>query len=326
MCNNPLIVRTLYLFKTSINIIKFVIPIGLIIMITIDLYKNLIIGKDNNNLKKIGTRLFAAFLVFIIPTLINYIFDIFSINTTSSNFASCYSEASIELANKLQQEEDLKLAQSEEENRKQALLESQLNSAKLKAMQEENIKRNQSANSGGSTYSDTTTDMNKQNHVYIKNGVFYAPKYRSGNKSTYSGRDCPGDHPEKKGYNNKYGYNNYFWTMLQNFREGLKKAGYNINYSNQGCRSYSYQTSFYARAEPGRAAKPGRSNHGWGIASDVDFYKNATTKCGSGRNYKNCPGMKWAHEHAKEYGLTFPLLNASYKEDWHIEPLNLKKY
>ena len=36
--------------------------------------------------------------------------------------------------------------------------------------------------------------------------------------------------------------------------------------------------------------------------------------------------MKWVHEHAKDYGLRFPLLNASYKEDWHIEPMTIKTY
>ena len=67
MCTNPLIVRMLYLFKTIITIIKFVIPIGLVIMITIDLYKNLINGKDDNNLKKIQPLL--TLLVVIVKPL-----------------------------------------------------------------------------------------------------------------------------------------------------------------------------------------------------------------------------------------------------------------
>ena len=145
MCSNPLIVRILYLFKTTLSIIKFIIPIGLIIMTAIDLYKNLINGNDENysNIKKIGRRMFAAILVFCIPTFITLIFELLNINTTSSNFASCYSEASLELASKLEEEENLKLKEADEASRKQALLNSQIYNAQLKAMQEENLKRNQ---------------------------------------------------------------------------------------------------------------------------------------------------------------------------------------
>ena len=179
--------------------------------------------------------------------------------------------------------------------------------------------------SNSSTYNSNLTDLNKQNGVFVKNGVFYKPKYKKGTTSTYSGKSCP-INPLSQGYNNKYGYNNYFYTMLQNLIEGAKKAGYNLGISSSGCRSYSTQESFHKKMETGRAATPGKSNHGWGIASDVTFYKNASTKCNSPRTRSNCPGMAWVHDHAKDYGLKFPLLNASYKEDWHIEPMNLKTY
>ena len=162
--------------------------------------------------------------------------------------------------------------------------------------------------------------MNKQNGgVYVQNGVFYYPKGTSG-----KGCKTPNG-----SFNNPYGYHNEFWNRLQAFKQAAIQAGYNIDYSTQGCRTYSQQVATYEkyRSTPGRAAKPGNSRHGWGIASDVhSFYKNATQKCGSNRSYSNCPGMKWAHENAPKYGLNFPLLNASYKEDWHIEPLNKKTY
>ncbi len=302
-------------------------------MITLDLYKNLIINKEDNEyviVKKIGTKVFAAILIFCIPTLINLIFNLFSKmnigSNTDASFLNCYQKVNLNLIKQLENEQELKLSEVEEEERKKALVTLQENEAKIKALQEENTKRNQSTSSNTSTYTNNTTDMNKQNKVYIKNGTFYAPSYKASNPNTYSGKDCPSGNPLNKGYNNKYGYNNYFWNLLQNFKTAIQKAGYNISYSSQGCRSYQLQVSYYKTMEKGRAAHPGRSNHEWGIASDVTFYKNASVKCGSNRTYKNCPGMKWAHEHAKEYGLTFPLINASYKEDWHLDPLKLKKY
>jgi hypothetical protein len=48
------------------------------------------------------------------------------------------------------------------------------------------------------------------------------------------------------------------------------------------------------------------SNHCRGLAADLSFADDAT--------------MRWAHQHAPEFGLTFPLDN----ESWHVEPLGLR--
>lgn len=328
MCNNILVLRILYLIKTALNILKFIVPLGLIIKIAFDLYKEILQNNDDKQktIKIIGNRILAAIIVYCIPTFINLIFALFSDmnigNPNDVSFATCYDQVDITLIEKLEEEEKLKLQTLEEEKRKQDITTAQSYYAKLKAIEEENAKQKES----GGTYNDTTTDLNQQNQVYIQNGTFFAPSYNASNKNTWSGRNCPSGDPTTKGYNNPFGYNNYFWSMLQNFKQALIAAGYNIDYSSQGCRSYATQENYYKTMEKGRAAKPGHSNHGWGIASDVTFYKNSSTKCGSNRTYTNCPGMKWAHENASKYGLTFPLINASYKEDWHIEPLKLKRY
>ena len=96
--------------------------------------------------------------------------------------------------------------------------------------------------------------------------------------------------------------------------------------STQGCRTYQTQVNYYSTMTPGRAAPPGWSLHGLGIASDLEFYNSNDSPCPSGRTDKSCPSMGWAHQNASRFGLTFPLLNASYREDWHIEPINKQKY
>ena len=312
-CDNAGIVRILYFTKTAIMIMQFVIPIGLIITIAIDLYKNLIMGITDDKysvVKKVSNKIFAAILIFLIPTIINLIFKILAStnvvsNYYSDNFVTCYNEASIELANQLQEAEDLKLEQKEEEERKKALIDAQVYQARLKALQESNLKNQ---NSDG-TYNPNLTDLNKQNGVYVQNGVFYKPKGASG-------KNCPSN-PTKQGYRNKYGYNDHFFDMLINLQNAAKEAGYKFTYSTHGCRSYNDQVSTakkYAN-EPGRAAKPGNSNHGWGVAADLDF--------GSSK------AEDWVHDHAKEFGLHFPLYGKNYKgyqEPWHIEPINLKTY
>ena len=168
-------------------------------------------------------------------------------------------------------------------------------------------------------------DSNKLNQVYVIDGVFYYPNYVYGNNSTYSGISCP-NNPSLEGFNNPYGYNNYFYTRLTKFIEEASRNGYKITMSDQGCRSYNTQSYYYNTMVSGRAAAPGYSLHGFGIASDLEFYHNDTSICSGYRTDYNCPSMGWAHQNAERFGLTFPLINASYKEDWHIEPLYKQKY
>ena len=163
------------------------------------------------------------------------------------------------------------------------------------------------------------------NTVYVKNGVFYYQGYVSGNYNTYYGTHCPSN-PLKEGYNNPYGYNNYFYNRLTKFIEDAGKNGYKITMSEQGCRSYQTQVYYYKTMTPGRAAPPGWSFHGLGIASDLEFYGGNGYPCPYGRTDNSCPSMGWAHKNAYKYGLVFPLLNASYKEDWHVEPVNKQSY
>ena len=169
------------------------------------------------------------------------------------------------------------------------------------------------------------TDTTKRNKVYVVDGKFYLPNYSYGNKASYSGLACP-TNPEKEGYNNPYGYNNYFYTRLVNFVEAAKQNGYKITISRQGCRSYQTQVNYYNTMAKGRAANPGYSLHGFGIASDLEFYQKDGSVCSGNRTDSSCPSMGWAHKNASKYGLTFPLLYASYKEDWHIEPLTKVRY
>lgn len=330
-CSDPGIVRALYLVKVILNMIRFTLPIGLIFMVSIDIYKNLIIGSPDNKqtvIKKSGDRIIACVVVFLIPTLINLLLAFISkigFDTDNTSFVTCYTEASKELIETLEEQKSLKLKEKEEEKRKaNAIL-----VAQVKAKQKAQIEANKLASgNNNSEYSNNLTDLKKQNGVYIKDGAFYVPKFKKNDPSTFSGKECP-KNPLNEGYNNKYGFNNYFWTMLSNLIKGAEEAGYKLRFYTDGCRSYDTQYYYYHKKyknEPGRAAVPGNSRHGWGIAADLIFYKNLSKKCGTNRTYSNCPGMKWVHDHAGDYGLKFPLLKASYREDWHIEPANLVRF
>lgn len=53
-------------------------------------------------------------------------------------------------------------------------------------------------------------------------------------------------------------------------------------------------------------APPGHSNHNHGDAADLRFL--------------DPQALAWAHQHASDYGLNFPLAN----ENWHIEPVGIR--
>ncbi len=314
-CDTPGVLRIIYLIKMVLNIVRFVLPIILILMVSIDIYKNILNGYGENKeitIKKTMDRVLACILVFCVPTIVNLILAILGqVDIEASNyanlFATCYNEVSTELISAIEMESKQKLSEEEEaERKKNAALVSSFR-AKMQATAEANAKRFSSSEG----WSSNLTDLNKQNGVYVENGVFYKPKGTSG-------KNCP---PSRKatqyGYNNDYGYNNHFYDMLMALKAAANAEGYDFTPSTQGCRSYDSQVATakkYAN-EKGRAATPGRSNHGWGVASDLDF--------------KNDASRKWVHAHANEFGLAFPLYGSSYKgyqEPWHIEPLYLKSY
>ena len=315
-CDTLLSVRMIYLLKVAINVMRFVVPILLIIKITTTVYKGILSGNDEKQeiLKKSVTKIIAAVIIFLVPTLISLLFTFigtFSTEGTNykTNFMTCYNSVNQELLNTLKkQEEERKNSEDNKTNEQNEIYKANYEAYQkaLKEKAEKNAQNNQG--NGGSSYSSNLTDMNKQNSVYVKDGVFYVPK-------TASGKNCP-TNPLSQGYNNKYGYNNHFWDMLSKMVEDSKKAGYNLKPNNQGCRSYQDQVNL--RKKKGTiAAIPGNSLHGWGIASDLVFYKDMEHTCSG----KSCPGRNWAHEHAAQYGLEFLK-----SEEWHIQPINRKKY
>jgi hypothetical protein len=102
------------------------------------------------------------------------------------------------------------------------------------------------------------------------------------------------------------GLNPDFNTKL----EAMVKASGGRLHINSGYRSVQEQAGLYTRAQaqhPGNAdqwvAAPGHSNHNRGEAADLGG------------------DLGWAHEHAAQFGLVFPMS----WEPWHIEPVGLRK-
>lgn len=99
ICNTPGFLRIMYLAKICLNLIRFAIPIILILMIMIDLYKNVINPKEKEGMKKITNRIVAAVIIFFVPTLvgvvINLIDFIMESDTESYKLSNCYTNANM---------------------------------------------------------------------------------------------------------------------------------------------------------------------------------------------------------------------------------------
>ena len=106
------------------------------------------------------------------------------------------------------------------------------------------------------------------------------------------------------------GMNGEYASRLQQF---IAASG-GRNTITSGYRSPERQAQLWANAlkeygDPEIAdnwvARPGKSNHGKGIAADLGF--------------ANAAAREWAHANAAKFGLVFPMS----WEPWHIEPIGL---
>ena len=59
------------LIKTAISIIRWVVPIGLVVMTSIDLFTKVLNPDDKDAQKKILNRAIAAIIVFFVPIIVN---------------------------------------------------------------------------------------------------------------------------------------------------------------------------------------------------------------------------------------------------------------
>lgn len=100
-----------------------------------------------------------------------------------------------------------------------------------------------------------------------------------------------------------------FAQKTANMIAAAKEAGINLGIAS-GYRSHEEQAYLYTKSDKTghMVAAPGHSNHESGKAIDLEFNHNAQA-------------VQWAHEHAQEFGLHFPMS----WENWHIEEIKGKE-
>ena len=316
VCSDLDFLRVIYFVKGSLLIVRALVPIILIVMATIDIYK-VVIKTNEKPTKTILNRFIAAFFVFFVPTFINVVLN--SLGQSDIGESVCWinaNESNIKLLTK-QREIELDALKAAEKKRNEEL---KVQRETYKRAYEENKKRaeevekNNNINSGSPNYNEVMNSNYLENgrdgKVVVENGIFYKP---ASGQSGASGTAGSGP----------YGYNIYFYARLQKFMQAAAQQGYSISPSSSqygAWRPLSLQNYYWNCYQTkscnngNLAAVPGTSNHGWGIASDLSF-----------NNYN---AILWAHDNARSFGLAFPLcqnVRGSCSENWHIEPSNVQK-
>lgn len=111
LCDQVGFLRTVSLVIFALNIIRFVVPAGLIIFTTVDLIKNVIKPDEKEGMKTIRKRIIAAIIVFIIPTVIGIIFNLIdsvfdNIYDTKYSVSRCYINANSTCISKVERNKD----------------------------------------------------------------------------------------------------------------------------------------------------------------------------------------------------------------------------
>ena len=104
-CNSSGILKIINILKDIINIIKIAVPIILIILCMLELTKMVVGDVENQagNKKKIFSKVLAACVVFLVPTLVNMLINYLSgVDIKSTN---CWKNANKEYIEKLEAEE-----------------------------------------------------------------------------------------------------------------------------------------------------------------------------------------------------------------------------
>ena len=108
-CENPDILRIIYFIKILIDIVKIIVPIGLIIIGSIDFSKSVINSDEKEQKKTLNLfikRLIYAALIFIVPWLIEVLISFLGDLTVGVNWTDCINNANSEKIEELEKSQN----------------------------------------------------------------------------------------------------------------------------------------------------------------------------------------------------------------------------
>ena len=168
ICEIPSVLKVVYFIKQLINIIRILVPIGLILMLLIDLFKS-IIATDENSMKKSGStiikRILFAALVFLVPTIVNFAIGIvYDISGGDAHLLSCVVNADLELIKEYEKEYDeKKVAEANYWQEKIKEIKRRLEEEKAQEEERKRQKAEENASSGNSSNNSSSGNSSSGN-------------------------------------------------------------------------------------------------------------------------------------------------------------------
>ena len=97
-CNNPEILRVIMFILQILKVVFIIVPIGLILMIGLDLFKNITAGKEDEMKKNVSIaikRIIFCVCIFFVPTIVNLVNSIVNevLEDTTINYTVCFKNA-----------------------------------------------------------------------------------------------------------------------------------------------------------------------------------------------------------------------------------------
>ena len=105
-CETSNVLQIFYFINMIVKILCYVVPAILILMLTIDIFKNVMSGEDNvikNNMKMIVKRTIFAVAIFFVPMIVNISFGLLGNMNVSA--AKCYNNANLSTIQSLKEKE-----------------------------------------------------------------------------------------------------------------------------------------------------------------------------------------------------------------------------
>jgi len=98
-CANPDILKIIMFIQELLKIVFFIVPIGLMVMLAIDLIKNVMASKDDEQKKNISLavkRAIFCIAIFFVPTIVNVVNSLLIEVGVGESFACCLENANSE--------------------------------------------------------------------------------------------------------------------------------------------------------------------------------------------------------------------------------------
>ena len=216
ICTNPDILRVILFIKEILKIVLFIVPIGLIIMLGLDLFKNISAGREEDMKKNVNIaikRLIYAVILFLVPTVVNFTMNLLgdlgvpymdcynnAESTTIENYTINQAQAAIDKLTASPTRENLIEAQSAIENIKDKDIKENLNSTIISL--EQVIVAEEKKNI-------SSEDLSNTGEKYAK-----ASK-KEENSSSSSEKDSESGNEEKGGENGENTENEHLTTGIQ---------------------------------------------------------------------------------------------------------------